>query len=307
METIAVLESQLNESRMGAIAPMYLYGTEMMSRYYRALDLKDKRVLTISGSGDQVINAYFYGAREVLAFDVNHLTCHFLALKISAIERFDYSEFIRFFGTGHADASLDYGLYQHLDLPPSSQRFFDDLFEHFSRDGSKLAASPFFYQREFWYQSLQKINSYLRTEDDYVRIKLIMAGKDPPFIESDVKDISNQLLEPVDLINLSNVPNYLTKFLFSDVPNPAMTVYNSLFLKLRDLLLPGGSIIYYAYSNKIYPHKDALSKKRPIMSLPHTLRDLGKRPEFKISTFSFKGIFGGRDTCVRIQSSVSPT
>lgn len=56
----------LKNIRSGNIAPLYLYGTEHISKYYSKLDLNNKKVLTIIGSGDQALNAFFYGAKKRL-------------------------------------------------------------------------------------------------------------------------------------------------------------------------------------------------------------------------------------------------
>ena len=37
-------------------ASMYIYATEMVRHYYRRVGLKGQRVLTVAGSGDQVLN-----------------------------------------------------------------------------------------------------------------------------------------------------------------------------------------------------------------------------------------------------------
>ena len=47
----------LNE-KFGRYSPMYMFATENLGGYFPYLNLKDKEVLTVCASGDQIINSY---------------------------------------------------------------------------------------------------------------------------------------------------------------------------------------------------------------------------------------------------------
>ena len=64
MRTPKFLEKIRKEEADFLKAPIYLYGTEAIGSYYKPLKLKGKSVLTINGSGDQVLNAYYFGAKK---------------------------------------------------------------------------------------------------------------------------------------------------------------------------------------------------------------------------------------------------
>ena len=111
--------SEIKGIGKGKYTPMYVYGTEQISNYYSKLDLKDKTVLTIAGSGDQAINALYFGAKEVTCFDINLLTGYFINLKITALKYLTYKEFLTYFGSPNKVGNLDYKLFlkfsKHLD------------------------------------------------------------------------------------------------------------------------------------------------------------------------------------------------
>ena len=95
---MARTNSKIKEKRMGSDAPVYIYATEMCSSYYHIVDVKRKRVLTVCGSGDQILNAYFFGAEVVVGFDLNANSERMLRLKVVAIKELAYKKFLKFFG-----------------------------------------------------------------------------------------------------------------------------------------------------------------------------------------------------------------
>ena len=158
MWNIKRLEKVISGRRAGSFAGMYIYCTEMTGKYYPRINVKNKKILTISGSGDQIIDAYFYGAREVIGFDLNHLSLKITALKFATIKSLNYKEFLHFFGTSKDNTTLDYKLYQKCQsfLKKEAKSFFDALYKHYKFDGKKLYNSAFFLLRPgvFWTESL---------------------------------------------------------------------------------------------------------------------------------------------------------
>ena len=65
---------------------LYPFTNENIGAYFSKLDFKDKSVLTVTSSGDHIINSILMGAKEVDAFDVNPLAKHYSELKIAAIK-----------------------------------------------------------------------------------------------------------------------------------------------------------------------------------------------------------------------------
>ena len=76
---------------------MYIMTTENINGFLNKYDLKDKSVLTVAGSGDQRLNSYLLGAKDVTCFDINPLTELHLKLKDAVIKNLDYDKFLYFF------------------------------------------------------------------------------------------------------------------------------------------------------------------------------------------------------------------
>ena len=80
------------DNSFGSFGKIYSMTTENIYGFLNNLDLKDKDILTISGSGDQRLNAYLLGAKNVTTFDINPLTRINAKLKDTAIYRFFWNK-----------------------------------------------------------------------------------------------------------------------------------------------------------------------------------------------------------------------
>jgi S-adenosylmethionine:diacylglycerol 3-amino-3-carboxypropyl transferase len=127
------MEYTKREARMSESAPMYVYATENVSAYYKFLKLKNKEILTICGSGDQVLNALYFEAKEVFAFDLNKKAKFITTLKIAALSHLDYAEFLKFFGEDKPNIGFDYKIYKKFrnKLESQTRSFFDRLYKKF--------------------------------------------------------------------------------------------------------------------------------------------------------------------------------
>ena len=72
------------------------FTTENIAGYYKYLDFSNKNVLTVSASGDHIINAFYKGAQQVCGFDINYLSLLYTELKLVALLNLEYKEFLQF-------------------------------------------------------------------------------------------------------------------------------------------------------------------------------------------------------------------
>ncbi len=289
METTYKLNKEIE---MSAAAPMYIYATEMTGTYYSILGLKDKSVLTICGSGDQAINACFFGAKKIVSFDLNRYCEHVLNLKIAAIKSLNYREFLEYFGEKNVNIGFDYSLYQKISvfLDQATKFFFDGRYKEFNNDGAKLVKSKCFRQRDdFSIMPATKVNNYLENEECYNRMRSILENKNIKFVQSDIKNIDYLAEGKFDIINLSNVPNYFVGHLGES--EPLEYFYREILLKLRKLLFKKGRIFFYSYSDKSYPNR--IASKIPLMSTKEGLDFLKSKKDLKVSQREFDGLNPG--------------
>ena len=71
---------------------IYPFTSENIAGYMKDLDLTDKKVITVTGSTDHILNAVLQGATEITTFDINPLTKPYMDLKISALKNTRFSE-----------------------------------------------------------------------------------------------------------------------------------------------------------------------------------------------------------------------
>lgn len=76
---------------------IYTFTTENISGYINYFDFNNKSLLTVGSSGDQILNSFYNGARDITLFDINEYAKYYTYLKISAILSLSYKEFKLFF------------------------------------------------------------------------------------------------------------------------------------------------------------------------------------------------------------------
>ena len=87
----------LDTENFSSISQIYSFTTENISGYFKYIDFENKSILTVSGSGDHIINAIYCGAKNVVGFDINYLALIFTELKLVALENLEYEEFLNYF------------------------------------------------------------------------------------------------------------------------------------------------------------------------------------------------------------------
>ncbi len=276
-------------NKMTNRAPIYIYATEMVSSYYNILGIRNKRVLSIVGSGDQIINAYYYGAKEVVGFDINKYSAHILDLKVNAINNLTRKEYLQFFGRFMASGSFDYDIYCTLKSQVSleTRRFFNKIYKEFNYDGQKIIKSSYFRQRSMIEAGAEDINDYLTSDRKYFKCKEILHSKKINFLTFDINDIlkNEELKGKFDVINLSNVLNYLTANIEEKmILNTLIKVTKDVSKKLNNK----GIFFYYSYTPKIY-HLE--QRKIPPASRVTMIENIVKHNNFRLTIKRFKGIY----------------
>ena len=151
---------------------IYPFTTETISGYIENMDLKDKKVLTVGSSCDQALNSLLLGASDVTVFDINDKVQYFYELKRLLI----------------------------LSTPR------EDLVSEV------LSYKDFSYSEDIFPQKqLEKMNLYLKNDENYNKLREIIESKDINFITGNVFEIENYLPtnNQYDRVILSNVLQYI--------------------------------------------------------------------------------------------------
>ena len=155
--------------------PIYVNTNEPLSSYYQSFPIMNHRVLTVTASGDHILQAVSMGAKEIDAFDKNRLAIYMSKLKIAALKVLTREEFINFFYyVVNPDTFFSIDLYEKIReyLDADTQLFWDTLYE--KGDLVNTIINRFFVSNiiDDSYNSYQSEDMYYKTNEalDSVRI-----------------------------------------------------------------------------------------------------------------------------------------
>lgn len=158
---------------------VYPFTTEYITGYFKEIDFKDKKVLTVGSSSDQAFNAILLGAGKVVVYDINENTARFGKLKRDIITQVPRKK-----------------LYSRVnsikDVPLSG-----DLFSE---------------------KDLRFMNPYMSSDKNYNKLQELLRTN-PDSIEYKTGDITRLNLDEddkYDVILLSNALQYLDLFIDKD-------------------------------------------------------------------------------------------
>ena len=115
---------------------IYPLTNEYLSSYFSKLNLKDKKILTVGSSGDQVLYSLCFGAKDITHIDINPYAKFYLDLKIASYQNFDYNDFIKMFHYRLCASNIIKSkLYRKIShsLPEDSKYFWDNIFIEFDK------------------------------------------------------------------------------------------------------------------------------------------------------------------------------
>ena len=214
---------------------IYPFTSENIAGYMKNLNLTNKKVLTVTGSTDHILNAVLQGATDITSFDINPLTKPYMDLKISAVKNLSYEEFIQFL-LFESKMNLDYNLISSLDMFNESKNFWLEQLSKFNNNGNELRNSTLFNTKYFNPYSKLWQNLYLE-KSKYNLLKQQLKNVDITFINASLKDL--RIEDNFDYMFLSNIADYLNLMYNRD----ELREYRDLLNKFQERV----NIIYFAY------------------------------------------------------------
>lgn len=238
---------------------IYPFTSENIAGYMKSLDLTGKKVITVTGSADHILNAILCGATEITTFDINPLTKPYMDLKISALKNLSYEDFIKLL-LFESNMNLDYSVILSLDMPNESKNFWLEQLSKFNNNGIELRNSSLFNTKYFNPNSKLWQNLYLE-KSKYNLLKQQIKDANITFINSSLKDL--RVDGHFDYMFLSNISDYLSLMYSSE----ALKKYRDLLIEFQEKI----DIIYFAYLYDIGNFNprteiDDLSKVKEIFS-----------------------------------------
>ncbi len=198
-------------------SPFYVVTNECIKQYLEKFDVSGcENALSVLGSGDQVLNIINSGIKEVDTFDLNKLTeFYFFGLKVPWILKYDYDTFLNIMDSiMRRKFSLD----EELQLISDTIPYMDLIYRRYWKRVVDYASKSTTLNSLFSILSypdkvdLPYVNSYLASKEDYDNFKHSLAMTNIHFECYDAKNLGIRSREKYDLILLSNILDYFSKY-----------------------------------------------------------------------------------------------
>lgn len=182
---------------------VYAFTNENVRAFKDIYDFKDKKVLTVLGSGDQYLSALLYGAREVEVIDINTSAWYYFVFKITAIKYLTYEEFYYYFVVKELnDDEVFYKISTYL--PKGVKEYFEFILRNKSKLSSILMNDIYFIKPN---ENEGNIIPYFK-KDNYFKLQNILRSMPlPKFYIENIWYFDKE--KGYDLMLLSNVFDYL--------------------------------------------------------------------------------------------------
>jgi S-adenosylmethionine:diacylglycerol 3-amino-3-carboxypropyl transferase len=221
---------------------IYNIATEEIDHFMPKLDVEDKKVLTVAGSGDQLLTCALNGAKSVDAFDINPLQIYFTKLKVSALKALGVGEFNDYF---YKKLMFSRSLYNKVRdyLANSTRTFFDSLYKNdLESKFYRLMAN------ENMDDSFSIIPSYTKEENYYIT-RNNLEKMDIKYITSDLLKIHKKTKKEYEVIMLSNIYKWLYSNKYLTAKEKKDMFMKFVNTRLINLLSDDGIIQLYSSAN----------------------------------------------------------
>lgn len=211
----------------------YLNTSDNIKETVSGLIYPSSRILTVGSSGDYMLESIYHGVNEIVNFDINRIQYYVLVLKIWAMQRLEYKEFISFFSNYLTNDflssefffkilyELDYQIaypfwYKFAEERKEEERYCDDIMSIFTENSIKLFKngkinnSRYLIKKliesdeefeKFKTSKLIKVSSvnlnsidYLSNEQNYNRTKENLINTKISFIVTSANELKDKLL-----------------------------------------------------------------------------------------------------------------
>ena len=227
------------DREFGNVSKIYPFTTEHIRNYLIDENIEGKSVLTVSGSGDHILNLMSLNSGKIIGFDVNQLSMLYTEIKIIAAQSLSYEDYLFFFSLG-TDFCWNKDTYTILREKLSSKAlsFFDFLYKNIT--GVSLRLLPIFYQEPIVDQKIQEYNFYLHSASCYKNVGNWRGHYS--WINSSIDTLDETLdkNERFDFILLSNIMDYAKYIYQAETYNEEFI--DNILIPLTKRLNTGGKI-----------------------------------------------------------------
>lgn len=213
---------------------IYRFTNEDITSYYHHLQNKEK-VLSVIGSGNQILNTILGGTKKLDCFDISIFSKYYLYLQIASIISLSKEDYINYFLSDDREILFSDSLYDIIsnNLSGKYKQFWDTLYNF--DDGIDIYNSLLF-RHDMYLKKIEiERNPYLQ-DNNYEKLKTILKTDAIKINPITANIINTKFNKEYDLINLSNILSYyFDKKEYID------------YLKSNFYLTDDGEIINYFY------------------------------------------------------------
>lgn len=223
-EALKMIDTPFSDQcSFSAYTTPFLFGTESQEGVNSVIDYNNKDVLTVASSGDQYLGAVYYGASIVDLYDVNRFSYYITCLKVAAIKVLSYGDFLSFFipmdKNKESIKFWNYRTFKKLipELPSDVALFWDKViyFAKKKKYGNFILLDMTINDKDIVMRGMP----FYSDEVEYYNLQVILKNRNyPSFYESDVKLLSDVLVDDYDVVYLSNIVECLVMEVLQDIP-----------------------------------------------------------------------------------------
>lgn len=188
----------------------FIYKTtnEDINGYSKYLENRED-VLSVIGSGDQILNSILFDSKNIDIFDISTFPKYYLDLKLASLERLNKENYLNFFYGNYRDEEYMDDIYFSFNryLSKESKLFWDYLFNYF--EYIDVFNSPLFSSEAYTYDSLITRNTYLQ-DDNFEKLKEKFRNVNINYYNTDIRDFDAK--KYYDFINLSSIIYYVSNY-----------------------------------------------------------------------------------------------
>lgn len=274
----------------------FLNTSENIKGYMKYLDGDYKKALLPTSSGDHILEAMLSGITDITCYDINNLAKYFAKLKLGAIKSLSKEEFLNYMYEDLLNKEVLNYIKDNLD--DNTYLFWNELFNRSSKEDIyyRLFRLMGIYDNrgnvindtEFSKYCAERFTTYL-DDNNYKTVQEQLGNTKIKYIDSDILNLNDSLDNTYDLINLTNIYEYINDNPYGDGAGKFAKCVLSLIDKLNE---DGKILLTYLYK---YNEKDFKKYSNKTINYLTFLRYLMATPIGK-SNYNYNANRHGRRT-----------
>lgn len=179
---------------------------------YSSFYQNKSRILSVIGSGDQILNMILSGCQQIDGFDISRFPKYFLELKKAAILSLSRKDYISFFFDidCHKNELYDDMYFEIRNyLKQEDRNFWDGLINFF--DWSEINESTLFSSQTIVLDKIIEYNPYLQKEN-YLKLKKLILNIKSQYYTGNIQELSSGFSYQYDFIHLSSIIYYVNQY-----------------------------------------------------------------------------------------------